>query len=49
MTILAVTIECAVEITGLAWFVVFYHGRLLLVNVTEFSLCFHKIRTTQGE
>jgi len=49
MTILAVTIECAVEITGRAWFVVFYHRRLPLVNVAELSLSLYKVSTTQRE
>jgi hypothetical protein len=49
MTILAVTIECAVEIAGLAWFVVFYHGRLTLVKVANLSLSLYKVSTTQRE
>jgi hypothetical protein len=49
MTILAVAIECTVEIAGLTWFVVFYHGRWLLVNIAELSLSLYKVSTTQGE
>jgi len=49
MTILAFAIECAIDIARFAWFIVFYHGRLLLVNVAKFSLSLYKVSTTQGE
>jgi hypothetical protein len=42
-------VECAIDVAGLSWFIVFYHGRLALVKVAKLSLSLYKVSTTQRE